>query len=182
MLNGFSKSFKVGFLRGELMQHVTLKGSPVEVIGQVLKTGTHAPEITGIDADFKERSLKEFKGKKKIICFVPSLDTAVCSLSAKKFNEKMESKSNTAVIYCSMDLPFVFKRVCEHLSHVTPLSLFHNPKIAEAYGALQSSGPLKGLCARAVFVIDEHDKVVYHELVKEITTEPDYDKALAYLY
>jgi thioredoxin-dependent peroxiredoxin len=163
------------------MEKITLKGQPIEVMGSMPAVGSHAPALMGIDGEWKEHSLKDFKGKKKIICFVPSLDTSVCSTSAQKFNQKIQSKKNTAVIYCSMDLPFVFKRTCEHLSHVTPLSLFRTPQVAEAFGARQSSGPLKGLCARAVFVLDESDKVLYHQLVKEITTEPDYDKALTYL-
>lgn len=157
---------------------VTLKGQPIKVVGSSPKVGAHAPALMGVDSEWKEHSLSDFKGKKKIICFVPSLDTSVCSTSAKKFNEKVK---NCVLIYCSMDLPFAMKRICEHLSHVTPLSLFRSPQIAEAYGARQGDGPLKGLCARAVFVLDEHDKILYHELVKEITTEPDYDKAIRML-
>ncbi len=163
------------------MEKITLKGEPIHVAGSLPKVGTHAPALMGLDPEWKERSLKEFKGKKKIVCFVPSLDTSVCSTSAQKFNQKIQTKKNVAVIYCSMDLPFALKRLCEHLGHVTPLSLFRTPEIAQAFGAQQSDGPLKGLCARAVFVLDESDTVLYHELVKEITTEPDYEKALAYV-
>jgi thiol peroxidase len=156
------------------MGKITLKGQPIQVMGSMPAVGAHAPLLTGVDSELKERSLKEFKGKKKVICFVPSLDTPVCSTSAQKFNQKAQDKKHVAVIYCSMDLPFALKRLCGHLSHVTALSLFRTPHVAEAYGALQADGPLKGLCARAVFVLDENDTILYHELVKEITSEPDY--------
>ncbi len=163
------------------MEKITLKGQPVQVLGSIPRTGATAPALTGIDMELKEHTLSDFKGKKKVICFVPSLDTSVCSLSIQKFNQKIAGKKNAAVIYCSMDLPFALKRLCSAYEHVTPLSLFRTPHIAEAYGALQGDGPLKGLCARAVFVLDENDHVLYHELVKEITHEPDYEKALSYL-
>lgn len=158
------------------MEKITLKGLPVQVVDSLPAVGSKAPALLGVDPKLKERSLSEFKERKKIICFVPSLDTPVCSLSAQKFNAH-----DIAVIYCSMDLPFALGRICEHLSHVTPLSLFRAPQIAKAFGVFQNDGPLKGLCARAVFVLDEEETVLYRELVKELTHEPDYDKALSYL-
>lgn len=160
---------------------VTLKGLEIETQGKLPSVGTQAPNIHGIDGGWKERSLDEFKGKKKIVCFVPSLDTPVCSTSAQKFNQKVAENQNVAVIYCSLDLPFVFKRVCESFSHITSLSLLRSPQVAENYGSLQAGGPLRGICARSVFVLDENDKILYHELVPEITTEPNYEKALSYL-
>jgi thioredoxin-dependent peroxiredoxin len=157
---------------------VTLKGQTIQVVGAMPKIGVQAPALMGVDPEWKEHSLSDFKGKKKIICFVPSLDTSVCSMSAQRFNERVK---HAALIYCSMDLPFAMKRICEHLSHVTPLSLFRTPQVADSYGTRQGDGPLKGLCARAVFVLDEHDKIIYHELVQEITNEPDYDAAIRIL-
>ncbi len=140
--------------------------------------GSLAPEIHGVSTDLKELSLNDFKGKKKVICFVPSLDTSVCSTSAKKFNEKIGTLKGCAIIYCSMDLPFAQKRACEAYTHVTPLSLFRNRDVAKHYGLLQADGPLRGLCARAVFVLDEENRILYRELVPEITQEPNYSAAL----
>ena len=164
------------------MTQVTLKGQPITILGKQPSIGSQAPAILGVDPELKERSLKEFQGKKKIICFVPSLDTSVCSTSAQKFNQKIQSQPGIAVIYCSMDLPFALQRVClnekGHYDHIVFLSLYRNPQIAEAFGSRIGSGPLAGLCARAVFVLDEHDRVIYYELVDEITKEPNYDKAL----
>ena len=162
------------------MEKITFKGHPIQILGTTPTVGSPAPELIGVDTDLKEHSLKEYVGKKKIICFAPSVDTAVCSMAAQKFNQKVEHSKNTVVLYCTMDLPFALKRICSSYSHVTPLSLFRNPHVAIAYGALQGDGPLKGLCARAVFVLDEEGKVLYHELVKEITSEPNYDQALSH--
>lgn len=163
------------------MEKVTFKNQPIKILGTIPSVGSNAPALSGVDTDLKERSLKDYAGKKKIICFAPSIDTPVCSMAAQKFNEKIMGKSSTVVLYCTMDLPFALKRICGSYSHVTPLSLFRSPEVAQAYGALLGDGPLKGLCARAVFVLDEHDKVLHHELVKEITTEPNYDQALSYV-
>ena len=160
---------------------VTLKGLQIEIQGKLPAVGTKAPSITGIDGDWKERSLDEFKGKKKIVCFVPSLDTSVCSTSAQKFNQKVAEIPGVAVIYCSMDLPFVFKRVCENFSHITSLSLLRSPQVSQDYGSFQAGGLFRGLCARSVFVLDENDNILYHELVPEITSEPNYEKALSFI-
>jgi thiol peroxidase len=167
------------------MEKVTLKGHPLRILGSLPSIGSPAPALTGVDAELKERSLEEFKGKKKIVCFVPSLDTPVCSLTAQKFNQKIGDKPNVALIYCSMDLPFALQRIClsdkEHYGHVTSLSLFRNPQVAENFGSRVGDGPIAGLCARSVFVLDENDHILYHQLVEEITHEPDYDKALSHL-
>ncbi len=160
------------------MEKVTFKNQPIKILGSTPAIGSKAPELIGVGTDLKDHSLKDYQGKKKIICFAPSVDTSVCSTAAQKFNQKIEGKKNTVVLYCTMDLPFALKRICGSYSHVTPLSLFRTPEVAVSYGARQADGPLEGLCARAVFVLDEHDKVLYHELVKEITNEPDYETAL----
>lgn len=167
------------------MEKVTLKGNPIRLIGSIPPVGSPAPMITGVDAELKERSLNDFKGKRKIICFVPSLDTSVCLTSAQKFNQKIADKTNTVLIYCSMDLPFALQRICGsdqgHYGRVTSLSLFRNPEVVEVFGSRIGDGPLAGLCARSVFVLDQQNHILYHQLVEEITQEPDYDKALAYL-
>lgn len=163
------------------MEKVTLKGQLIKILGSIPAVGSRAPDLIGIDIDLKERSLKDFQGKKKIICFAPSVDTSVCSTAAQKFNQKIENVKNAVVLYCTMDLPFALKRICGSYSHVTPLSLFRTSKVALAYGVLIGDGPLNGLCARSVFVLDEHDKILYYEIVKETTTEPDYEGALSYV-
>jgi thiol peroxidase len=168
---------KKAYHRG--MEKVTLKGHLINLVGSIPIVGSKAPALFGVDPEWKERELHSFKEKKKIICFVPSLDTPICSISAQKFNEKVQGAA--AIIYCSMDLPFALKRLCEGFKHVTPLSLFRSAQVAEAFGVLQNSGPLKGLCARAVFVLDESDTILYYELVQEITNEPNYDQALKFV-
>jgi thioredoxin-dependent peroxiredoxin len=163
------------------MAEVKLKGTPIHTNGKLPQKGQKAPQIHGVDTDLKDRSLTDFKGKKKIICFVPSLDTPVCSTSAHKFSDAVKKKANTAVIYISADTPFALKRSCMDLSSITPLSLIRSKKTAEEFGVLLTDGPLAGLCARAVVVLDENDHVVHAQLVDEITTEPDYDKALSHV-
>ena len=163
------------------MATVKLKGSPVQTNGSLPKIGQKAPEIRGVNTDLQEKTLHDFKGKKKIICFVPSLDTSVCSTSAKRFSEAVKKLKNTVVVYISADLPFALKRACvaEHgIDQITPLSLIRSKKTAEDYGVLLQSGPLAGLCTRAVVVLNEKDEVIYTQLVEEITTEPDYEEAL----
>jgi len=167
------------------MEKVTFKGQPLHILGSIPSVGSPAPALTGVDAELKERFLKEFKGKRKIVCFVPSLDTSVCSTSAQKFNQKVADKPNTVLIYCSMDLPFALQRICSsdkaHYGHVISLSLFRNPQVAESFGSRIGDGPLSGLCARSVFTLDENDHILYRQLVGEITHEPDYNKALSSL-
>lgn len=167
------------------MAAVKFKGNAVHTNGKLPSKGQKAPEIQGVDTDLKEKSLSDFKGKKKIVCFVPSLDTSVCSTSAKKFSEKVKKLPGTVVLYLSVDTPFAMKRVCvaeNNIAQITPLSLVHSKKPAEDYGVLLKDGPLAGFCARAVVVLDENDHVVYTQLVDEITHEPDYDQALKALH
>ncbi len=167
------------------MSKTALKGSPIQVTGSLPTIGFFSPNLMGVDGELKKRSLAEFNGKKKIVCFVPSLDTSVCSTSAQKFNQKIQNISNVVVIYCSMDLPFALQRIClndkTHYGHIIALSLFQSPQVAEQFGARMADGPLAGLCARAVFVLDEQNRVLYHELVSEITHEPQYEKALSHI-
>ncbi len=165
------------------MVMIKLKGTPWNTNGVLPKKGEIAPAFCGLDMDLKERKLDEFKGEKKIICFVPSLDTPVCHLSAEKFNQLVRKKENTVVLYASFDLPFALKRVClskdGDLKHIILVSLFRSKKTAEDYGVLVQDGPLAGLCARAVIALDENDHVIYAELVEELSHEPNYDQVLA---
>lgn len=163
------------------MAQVKLKGSPIHTNGNLPIKGQKAPSIHAVDTELKDKNLSDFKGKKKIICFVPSLDTPVCSMSAQKFSEAVKKNTGVVVLYISADTPFALKRVCvaeNGMGQIIPLSLVRSKKAAEDYGVLLQDGPLAGICARAVVVLDEKDHVVYSQLVGEITHEPDYDKAL----
>ena len=162
------------------MVSVKLKGSPTRISGTLPKVGSQAPDFVLVDAELKNRSLSDFKGKKKILSFVPSVDTPVCSLSTEKFNQAATEHEDLAVVVISFDLPFAQNRFCnsKHLKHVIPLSLMRSKKQAENYGILIQEGPLEGLCARAVVVLDENNQVLYTELVDEITQEPNYEKAI----
>lgn len=162
------------------MAKITLKGNPIHTNGNLPSIGAKAPDFQLVDGDLNNRSLKDYKGKRKILSIVPSLDTSVCSLSAKKFNEKIKSHPESVVLVISADLPFAQKRMCaaENVTNITPLSMMRNKEFAKAYGILIEDGPLAGICARAVVVLDENDHVMYTELVPEIAHEPNYDKAL----
>jgi thiol peroxidase len=163
------------------MAKITLKGNPIHTNGHLPSIDTKAPPFQLVDQDLNNRSLHDYQGKRKILSIVPSLDTAVCSLSAKKFNEKIKNHPNILVLVISADLPFAQKRMCsaEHVQNIIPLSMMRDKEFAKAYGVLIVDGPLAGICARAVVVLDERDKVIYTELVPEITQEPNYDQALS---
>ena len=164
------------------MATVTLKGNPIHTIGELPALGAKAPELRGlVNGDLQDVSLATFKGKRKILNIVPSLDTSVCATSARKFNEKASGLANTVVLVVSADLPFAAKRFCttEGLKNVVTLSLMRSRDFAKDYGVLLTDGPLDGITARAVVVLDADDKVVHRQLVPEIGQEPDYDAALA---
>jgi thiol peroxidase len=162
---------------------VTLKGSPVTLFGAFPAVGQTAPAFTLVGADLKDVSLKDFAGKRKVLNIVPSLDTAVCATSTRKFNEAASKLDNTVVLVISADLPFAMKRFCvaEGLENVVTLSLMRGRDFMRNYGVKIADTALAGVTARAVLVLDENDKVIYTELVPEITTEPNYDAALAAL-
>ncbi len=163
------------------MAQVTLKGNPIHTNGELPKVGAPAPAFKLTGGDLADVSLADYKGKKKILNIVPSLDTPTCATSTRKFNESAGKLANTVVLVVSADLPFASKRFCttEGLQNVVPLSLMRDKNFAKDYGVLLQDGPLAGICARAVVVIDEHDRVKYTQLVPEIGQEPDYEKALA---
>lgn len=163
------------------MAQVTLKGNPIHTNGELPTVGAKAPDFKLTTTDLRDVSLADYKGKKKILNIVPSLDTDVCATSTRKFNEAASKLSNTVVLVISADLPFASKRFCttEGLKNVVPLSLIRGKHFAKDYGVFIEDGPLAGIAARAVVVLDENDKVVYRQLVPEIGQEPDYEKALA---
>jgi thiol peroxidase len=165
------------------MAIITFMENPVTTNGELPAVGSEAPDFSLVGPDLNDVSLKDFKGKKKLLNIVPSLDTPVCAVSSKKFNEQAKSRANTVVLVISADLPFAQTRFCsaENTNEIKTLSLMRGDNFAKDYGVLIQDGPLAGLTARAVVVIDENDKVSYTQLVPDISNEPDYDKALGAL-
>ncbi|WP_341677661.1 thiol peroxidase [Niveibacterium sp. SC-1] len=165
------------------MSNVTLGGNPIDVAGSLPQVGATAPDFQLTGADLANHGLAEFAGKRKVLNIVPSLDTPTCATSTRKFNEKASSLDNTVVLVVSADLPFAAKRFCEveGLKNVQTLSTFRGGDFKKSYGVDVTSGPLVGLTARAVVVLDENNKVLHSELVSEIKNEPNYDAALAAL-
>jgi thiol peroxidase len=162
------------------MSTITLKGNAIRINGTLPKLGSVAPDFVLVDQELNNRTLKDFHGK-KLLAIVPSLDTSVCLTSAKKFNEKMSSLPHVTLLYISADLPFAQKRACgaENLKKIQMLSMMRDKKFAIDYGILIEDGPLAGICARAMVGLNEKNQVIYTELVPEITTEPDYARAIA---
>ncbi|MGH8427261.1 MAG: thiol peroxidase [Gammaproteobacteria bacterium] len=162
------------------MAKITLKGNPIHTIGELPSKGKPAPDFKLTSGDLADASLANFKGKKKLLNIVPSLDTPVCAISTKKFNDYAKDHPDTVMLVVSADLPFAQKRFCgnEGLSNVVPLAMFRNKKFANDYGVLITDGPLAGLTARAVVVLDAGNTVRYTELVPEIGQEPGYEAAL----
>lgn len=162
------------------MAQITLKGNPIQTNGTLPPIGSKAPDFRLVNKDLSDQSLKDYKGKRKIISIVPSLDTSVCSISAKKFDEAIKSHPEVSVLVVSADSPFAQKRFCSHedAKNIVTLSMMRNKDFAEDYGVLIETGPLAGICARAIVVLDENDHVIYTEQVPEITQEPNYDNAL----
>ena len=165
------------------MTTTKLAGNPVRLAGEFPGKEKSVKNFTAVKQDLSEFSLEDFQGKRKILNIFPSIDTDVCATSVRTFNKKASELTNTKVICLSFDLPFSHKRFCgaEGIENVITGSLFRNPDFANDYGLLVEDGPLKGLTARAVIVLDENYKILHAELVDDITHEPDYDAALAAL-
>jgi thiol peroxidase len=163
------------------MATVTLKGNPIQTIGNLPEVGSKAPDFGLVGEDLQDVTLASFAGRRKILNIVPSLDTSVCATSARKFNERAKEIPNCTVAIVSADLPFASERfrTNEGLKDIVTLSMMRSKDFARDYGVLMTSGPLAGLCARAVVVLDEDDKVIHAELVPELAREPDYEKVLA---
>lgn len=165
------------------MAKITLGGGDTNTIGELPAKGTTAPEFCLTGRNLKDLCLKDFTGKRVVLNIFPSLDTAVCATSVRKFNEKAAVLDNTVVLAVSRDLPFAHERFCstEGITNVVALSELRDHNFGRDYGVEIVDGPMKGLLARSVVVIDEKGKVIYTELVPEIASEPDYDSALKVL-
>ncbi len=165
------------------MTTVTFHGTPVRIDGHFPQKDEQAPGFSLVNKTLEDVSLSSLSGFRKILNIFPSIDTPTCATSVRKFNEKATSLKNTRVLCISADLPFAQARFCgaEGLDRVLTLSTMRDPDFFQAYGVDIAEGPLAGLGARAVIVLDENDNVLYSELVSEIADEPDYDKTLAVL-
>jgi thioredoxin-dependent peroxiredoxin len=165
------------------MSTVTLRGNPIEVAGKLPTVGSSSLGFNLVNGDLKNVSLHDFAGKKKVLNIFPSVDTATCAMSVRQFNARAAKLSNTVVLCISADLPFAQKRFCgaEGIDKVVNLSLMRGRNFAKDYGVLMETGPLAGLTARAVVVLDESNTVLHTELVAEIANEPNYDAAIAAL-
>lgn len=165
------------------MAVINFKGNPIHTSGELPQVGATAPDFSLTKTDLSDVSLKDYAGKRVVLNIFPSIDTGVCAASVRAFNAKAESLANTVVLCISDDLPFAQARFCgaEGLKNVVPLSGFRHKEFEQRYGVTMQAGPLAGLMARAVVVIDEAGRVAYREQVPEITQEPDYQAALAVL-
>lgn len=165
------------------MSTVTLAGNPIDVAGRFPQPGDSAPGFSLVGTDLADVTLDTFAGKRKVLNIVPSLDTPVCATSTRKFNDDAGALANTVVLVIAADLPFAMKRFCETegLANVVSLSTMRGRQFMHDYGVEITSGPLAGLTARAVVVLDENNKVIHSELVHEIKEEPNYAAALAAL-
>lgn len=162
------------------MATTKFQGNEIKLSGDLPQIGSKAPDFTLVKNDLSEAKLADYKGKNLILNIFPSLDTGVCAASVRKFNQEATKLANTVILAVSADLPFASGRFCstEGIENVIPASVFRNAEFAKNYGILMVDGPLKGLLARAVVVINPEGNISYIELVPEITQEPNYQTAI----
>jgi len=162
------------------MANITLQGTPCNTNGELPPVGSAAPAFSLVTKDLQDVGLDAYAGKKKLLNIVPSLDTPVCATSTRKFNESMAGRTDAVALVISADLPFASGPFCGMAGsdNVVPLSMMRSKNFAKDYGVLIVDGPLAGITGRAVVVLDADDRVVYTQLVPEITQEPDYEPAL----
>ena len=157
---------------------ITMKGNPLTLVGQELKVGDQAPDVTLLDNELNPVQLSSFKGKVVVISAVPSLDTPVCDLETRKFNEEAANLGpDVQILTISMDLPFAQARWCaaEGVDRLTTLSDHRDASFGNAYGVLIKE---LRLLARCIFVVDKEGTIRYIQLVPELTSEPDYEAVL----
>jgi thiol peroxidase len=162
------------------MATIAWRGNPVHTSGDLPKVGSKAPDFKLVSKDLKDLSLADFKGKKKVLNIYPSIDTPVCAMSTRKFNEHAKAHADTVMLMISADLPFAQGRFCgnEHLENVVTLSTMRGREFGDSYGVWLKDSALAGVTARAVVVLDQDDKVVHAEMVSDIANEPNYEAAL----
>jgi thiol peroxidase len=159
-----------------------LRNQPVTTAGELPRLGSQAPDFVLTATDLSDATLASFAGKTKVFNIFPSLDTGICATSVRQFHRRLREKADVVCINVSMDLPFAHKRFCaaEGIDGVTNLSGFRSD-FGTTWGVCLTSSNMAGLYARAVVVVDAHDKVTYAELVPELASEPNYDAAVAAL-
>ncbi|WFE69412.1 thiol peroxidase [Thiomicrospira sp. R3] len=165
------------------MATITLKGNPIETVGELPTIGTMAPEAALTQADLNDILLADLKGSRLVLNVFPSIDTSVCAASVRMFNQQAAQLDNTKVLCISADLPFAQARFCgaEGIENLIMLSTFRHDVFGSAFGLTIKTGPLAGLLSRAIIVIDETGQIIYTEQVPEIAQEPNYSAALAAL-
>ena len=162
------------------LETTAFNGKPVELLEELPGVNQEAFDFTFVNTDLTEGSLYDFDGKVKVLIAVPSLDTGICQRETRQFNERLNQKEGVVGIVISKDLPFAMKRFCETegLSNIVSASDFRYLDFTREYGTEMMDGPLKGLSARAVFVVDQNNKIRYVELTPDIILEPNYDKIM----
>jgi len=165
------------------MAQITLQGNTAQTSGELPAVGSMAPDFLLTRTDLSDISLNDFAAQKVVLSIFPSIDTPVCATSTRRFNMEVSKWKNTAVLCISRDLPFAHTRFCEAegLKNIIPLSEMRRRDFGEQYGVAIVNGPLAGLLARAVLLIDENGEIIYTQLVNEIGKEPDYQKLIAAL-
>lgn len=175
-----SLALLAGAIYSSAQERIITRGQEVSTNGNMPSIGSKAPDFTGTDKSMNDVALSSFNGKYIVLNIFPSLDTPTCAMSVRQFNEAASALDNTVVLCISKDLPFAQSRFCsvEGIDNVVPLSLFRSESFDEGYGLVITEGPMKGLTARAVIVLDPEGTVIYRQLVTNTSEEPDYDKAL----
>lgn len=165
------------------METVYFQGTPCHTYGLVPAAGDKAPCFNLVDSNLRDIRCNDFFGKTVVLNIFPSLDTEVCAASVRRFNKEASELPDVAVVCVSMDLPFAAKRFCtaEGIENLTVASAFRSPLFGQKYGLELVDGPLAGLLTRAVIIYDPDLKIIYRELVPEITQEPDYRAAISVL-
>jgi len=162
------------------MQTTMFKGTEVKLAGNEIKVGDKAPVVTAIGTDLSDVEIGGAKDKIQLIITVPSLDTATCAAETRRFNLEVNNLDICETTVVSMDLPFASQRFCstEGIDNLTVASDYIDKEVSKAFGVLMADNKLKGLSARAIFVVDRSGDIVYKEIVPEVTDEPNYEAAL----
>lgn len=165
------------------MATIKFKGENIQTNGSFPQKGAKAPEFSLVGSDLSTITLSKLAGKKVVLNIFPSVDTSVCATQLKTFCNKLSGRNDIALVFASMDLPFAFNRFCaaENISNAITASDFRDQSLSKNYGVKMVEGPVAGLYARAVLVLDENHTIRHAELVEEVTEEPNYDEAIAAL-
>jgi thiol peroxidase len=165
------------------IQSTKFKGKPVNLLDPLPEVNENAYDFTFVKSDLSEGSLYDFEDKVKVVIGVPSLDTGICQRETRTFNEKLAGKEGVIGIVISKDLPFAMKRFCETegINNIMSVSDYRYGDFTREFGTEMIDGPLKGLSARTIFIIDKENKIRYVDITADITDEPDYDRVLSAL-